>query len=143
MKKFINWIKEWLTWLFSERVLDAINNGATPEEVLVPCIVLESDDNMIVDYEIHSLKQEINISLDLKFPITITPEPPCLPVVLYNFESLPVSKVDNQYIIELNSDLNKGNQSITIKIDDEEVKIIEFNVKKGGMEEEDYGGLFG
>jgi hypothetical protein len=120
-----------------------VHGGATPEEVLVPCIVLENDDNLIIDYEIYCLKNEINISMDLELPITISPEPATLPVVICNYESLPISKVNNQYIIKLNSDLNKGTQNITIKIDDEEVKDLEINIKKGGMEEEDYGNLFG
>ena len=42
-----------------------------------------------------------------------------------------------------NSNLNKGLQKFIIKIDDEEVGELEINIKKGGMEEEDYGALFG
>jgi len=120
-----------------------VHGGATPEEVLVPCIVLENDDNLIVDYEVHALKTEINVSMDSELPITISPEPTSLPVVICNFNSLPVSKEDNQYIVEFNSDLNKGPQIITIKIDDEEVIELEITIKKGGMEVDDYGGLFG
>ncbi len=120
-----------------------VHGGATPEEVLVPCIVLERDDNLIVDYEIYSLKDEINISMDLELPITISPEPQSLPVVICEYNKLPVSKEGNQYIIKLNSDLNKGSQNFTIKIDDEEVKELEITIKKGGMEVDDYGGLFG
>lgn len=33
MKKFIGKIKEWFIWLTSNKVGDAINNGATYEEV--------------------------------------------------------------------------------------------------------------
>lgn len=32
-KKFFRKIKEWFVWLSSKRVLDAINSGATYEEV--------------------------------------------------------------------------------------------------------------
>ena len=33
MKKFFRWIKREIVWLCSKKVLDAINNGATYEEV--------------------------------------------------------------------------------------------------------------
>lgn len=33
MKKLIRKIKEWFVWLTSRKVMDAINNGATYEEV--------------------------------------------------------------------------------------------------------------
>jgi hypothetical protein len=33
MKKLFKKVIEWITWLFSRNVLDAINNGATYEEV--------------------------------------------------------------------------------------------------------------
>lgn len=35
MKKLINKAKEWFVWLFSRRVGEAINSGASYEEVLV------------------------------------------------------------------------------------------------------------
>ena len=54
-----------------------------------------------------------------------------------------LSKDNNEYIIQLNSNLNKGLQKFIIKIGDDEVGEIEINIKKGGMEEEDYGALFG
>ena len=60
---------------------------------------------------------------------------------LFNIKS--TSKDNNQFIIQLNSNLNKGLQKFIIKIDDEEVGELEINIKKGGMEEEDYGALFG
>lgn len=121
-----------------------VHGGATPEEILVPFIVLENQSNLVIDYEIYSLKEEINISMDLELPITISPEPPSLPIVICNYNSLPVSKINNnKYNIKLNSDLEKGTQTFTIKIDDEEITDLEINIKKGGMEEENYGGLFG
>lgn len=33
MKKFLKWIKEWFIWLTSKRVAQAINDGASYEEV--------------------------------------------------------------------------------------------------------------
>ncbi len=119
-----------------------VHGGATPEEVLVPFIILENDDSSIIDYEIISSKTEVNVSLEDELPITILPEPSSMPVAICNNETLPVSKENNQFIIFLNSGLSKGKQTITIKIDDVEVEL-EINIKKGGMEEEDYGKLFG
>lgn len=115
-----------------------VHGGATPEEVLVPYIVLENEDYSIIDYEINSLISEINVSRDLNMPISLSPEPANLPLAICDNESLPVIKDNGQYIIQLNSSLRKGKQRIIIKIDDEEVGELEINIKKGGMEEEEY-----
>ena len=120
-----------------------VHGGATPEELLVPCITIERVDNLIVDYEICPLKDEINVSMDFDLPITISPSPSSLPVVICDYNQLPVYKEDNKYIIKLNSNLNKGYNTFIIKIDDEEVKELKININKGGMNEEDYRGLFG
>ena len=40
------------------------------------------------------------------------------------------------------NDLNIGLQKFIIKIDDEEIGEIEIKIKKGGMEEKDYGKFF-
>lgn len=40
MKKLCNKIKEWLVWLTSKEVLEAINGGATYEEV---CKIVEEE----------------------------------------------------------------------------------------------------
>lgn len=40
MKKLWQMIKEWFTWLTSKRVMEAINGGATYEEV---CEVVKED----------------------------------------------------------------------------------------------------
>ena len=120
-----------------------VHGGATPEEVLVPYIVLEDDDRTLVEYEIVALESSINISKDTHLRITMSPQPPSLPTVICNNERLLVSKENNQYIIQLNSNLNKGLHRFIFKIDDVEVGDLEINIKKGGMEEEDYGALFG
>ncbi len=120
-----------------------VHGGATPEEVLVPYIVLEDDDKTLVEYEIVPLDSSINVSKETQLRITISPLPLSLPIVICNNEMLPVSKDNDQYIIQLNSNLNKGLQKFIIKIDNDEIGELEINIKKGGMEEEDYGGLFG
>ena len=120
-----------------------VHGGATPEEVLVPYIVLEDDDRTLVEYEIIALDSSINISKDTQLRMIMSPQPHSLPIVICNNEVLSVSKDNNQFIIQLNSNLNKGLQKFIIKLDDEEVGELEINIKKGGMEEEDYGALFG
>ena len=42
MKKFFRWLKEWFIWLTSKRVEEAINNGASYEEV---CKIVEEEMN--------------------------------------------------------------------------------------------------
>lgn len=119
-----------------------VHGGATPEEVLVPYIVLENNEKSIVDYEITSLISEINVSIESRLPITISPEPTSLPLAIYNNELLPILKEENQFVIKLNSQMNKGLQKIIIKIDDEEVEELEITINKGGMAEESYDDLF-
>ena len=119
-----------------------VHGGATPEEVLVPYIVLENNEKSIVDYEITSLISEINVSMESRLPITISPEPTSLPLAIYNNELLPILKEENQFVIKLNSQMNKGLQKIIIKIDDEEVEELEITINKGGMAEESYDDLF-
>ena len=119
-----------------------VHGGATPEEVLVPYIILENDDNSMIEYEVSSSVTEINVSRQSKLPITISPEPPTMPLVIFNNEVLPISKEDNQFIIQFNSEMSKGKQKIIIKIGDEEVEELEITINKGGMSEESYDDLF-
>lgn len=119
-----------------------VHGGATPEEVLVPYIVLENNENAIVDYEIDSSSSEINVSMESRLPITISPEPTSLPLAICNNESLPVLKEENHFVIKFNSQMSKGTHKIIIKIDDEEVGELEITVNKGGMAEENYDDLF-
>lgn len=119
-----------------------VHGGATPEEVLVPYIVLENDDISLIDYEVSSTLSEINVSTNSQLPITISPEPASIPLAIYNNDLLPIFKEGNNYLIQLDSSFAKGKQYITIKIDDVEVKDLEITIKKGGMDEEDYDDLF-
>lgn len=115
-----------------------VHGGATPEEVLVPFIVIEQDSGVSPKYKIHSLCSEINVSLNRELPIKITPEPDINKIIAtYHGEKLPITKVDENYIIHLNLNFNKGNEKIILKIDNEE-KELEIHIKKGGMEEEEY-----
>ena len=119
-----------------------VHGGATPEEVLVPYIVLENNENSVIDYEINSLISKINVSMESKLPITISPEPVSLPLAICNNELLPVLKEEDQFVIKLNSQMSKGTHKIIIKIDDEEVGELEITINKGGMAEESYDDLF-
>ena len=107
------------------------HGGATPEEVLVPYIILENSYDSI-EYIVSTLKNKINISKDLELPIEISPEPTTLPVAICNGEKLEISKTGGNYLIKLNSSLEKGLHTFIIKIDDIE-KEIDVMIEKGGM----------
>ncbi|WP_323737502.1 BREX-4 system phosphatase PglZ (plasmid) [Methanosphaera sp. ISO3-F5] len=114
-----------------------VHGGGTPEEVLVPCILIEADDFSNIIYDVICEISEINVSLENRIPIKIYPEPKNMPSAIYNDEKLNVLKEDNFYVIEVNQSLSKGKQTIIIKIN-KQVEEIEINIKKGGMEEEEY-----
>lgn len=111
-----------------------VHGGATPEEVLVPYIVLENIEESI-DYIIKPLISEINVSMDTKLPIKISPEPEDLPIAICNNNSLKITKENNEYFVYLNSSLNVGDKVI-IKIGDDD-KEIDVKIIKGGMESND------
>lgn len=119
-----------------------VHGGATPEEVLVPYIIIEPEDDF-EEYEILPLINEINVILDKELPIRINPKPDLLPIAICNNEKLEIFEKDNQYFIQLNSNIPKGNQLFIFKIDDVEVSEFEVKINKGGMMEENYDGLFG
>lgn len=114
-----------------------VHGGATPEEVLVPHIFIEDDNQLDINYEVTSKISEINVSKENRLPISIYPEPNNIPIAIYNNEKLNIFKENDTFIVELNTFLNKGKQTIIIKVDGQEEEII-VNIKKGGMEEEEY-----
>ena len=118
-----------------------VHGGVTPEELLVPYIVFEEDSSNII-YEVSSTVSDINVSKDDLLPINIYPIPNSLPLAIYNNKKLLVIENDNGFFIKLNSEIGKGKQKITIKIDDEEVEELEITINKGGMSEENYDDLF-
>ncbi len=111
------------------------HGGATPEEVLVPYIILENSYDSI-EYVVSPLKNEINISKELELPIEISPEPNNLPVAICDGEKLEISKSGGTFNIHLTSSFNKGIHKFIIKIDDVE-KEIDVMIRKGGMSTND------
>lgn len=114
-----------------------VHGGATPEEVLVPYITIENNDSEQI-YELISSVSEINISNTQELSINIKPSPTNMPIASCEAKSLNVSKQDkNNYIISLSPDLSTGKHEIAIIIDDYKEEL-EIDIKKGGMEEEEY-----
>lgn len=120
-----------------------VHGGATPEEVLVPYIIIEPDNNVEIEYNILPLVNEINVTFDKELPIDIRPKPELSAIAICNNEKYELFEKDNKYFIQLDSNIKKGNQLFIIKIDDVEVSEFEVKINKGGMMEEDYDGLFG
>lgn len=113
-----------------------VHGGATPEEVLIPQIIIENDENKI-DYSVSTELSKINISKDSKLPIKITPIPSTLPIAIFNDEKLDIDKNNDEYYINLDSKMNSGKQSIIIKINDKIIGEITIEIEKGGMKTAD------
>ena len=109
--------------------------------MLVPYIVFEDSDSNII-YEVSSSVSAINVSNDEFLPLSISPIPSSMPLVIYNNKQLQVIKEDNNFFIKLNSEISKGKQKFIIKIDDEEVEELEITINKGGISEENYDDFF-
>ena len=114
-----------------------VHGGATPEEVLVPFIVYETMDTADITYEISTETSEINISNEKEITVTIYPNPISQPAAFCNKKILPVHGNDGNYVINLNG-LEKGEQKIIFKINDEKIGEIYITIQKGGMEETVY-----
>lgn len=115
-----------------------VHGGATPEEILVPHITIENKAGTFDNFKLTCDTTDINISVDNELIISINPKPSELPIASYNTSNLKVSKqTANDYIIYLSPDMRTGKCKIIMNIDGEE-KELDINIKKGGMEEEEY-----
>jgi len=113
-----------------------VHGGATPEEVLVPFIVIETSKEK-VDYKIEPTNFEIEINNPtIKFKIK--PHPRYHPEAFLNTQSVGLIRYntkDDLFILDLKDIIKTGEYVITLKIGEKEYKI---NVKiKGGFKERD------
>ena len=109
-----------------------VHGGATPEEVLVPYILIETDKEKI-DYNIEPLNFTISSS-NPKIEFKISPFTSNILEASVNGRSLDVSLDENIYTLNLNS-LGVGEHTIDLKIG---TKNFELKVDvKGGFKERD------
>lgn len=111
-----------------------VHGGATPEEVLVPYILVETKKEDKVEYNIQIVEFEIPISNPiLKF--TISPKPLDIPEAFFNEMPLKLSiEKNNLYNVDLNS-LKVGKHLISLIIGKNRFK---YNINiKGGFIERD------
>lgn len=113
-----------------------VHGGATPEEVLVPVIIISKIKERI-SYEIRPLHQEISIRSPNLY-LSITPKPQTAPILVYKEKNkemeLKYDAGENKWLIQL-SEFKAGNYNFYLKIDNIENKI--FVELKGGFKESD------
>ena len=111
-----------------------VHGGATPEEVLVPYIVLETEKDKI-RYKIKLINSEVLITNPV-IQFEIYPQPLYIPEAFLNERSLNVlyDKENNIYAVDLKG-LKVGTYTIIVKIGD-----MKYQIKvtiKGGFKERD------
>lgn len=109
-----------------------VHGGATPEEILVPYILIETDIDKI-EYSLEPINFSISTSKPL-IQFKISPLPCYVPEASINIKSLNLTQKNNLYSLDLNN-LNVGKHLIIIKIGKQKY---ELNVEiKGGFKERD------
>lgn len=109
-----------------------VHGGATPEEILVPYILIETNIDEI-EYNIEPNDFEISTSKPL-IQFKISPLPSYIPEAFFKNQSLNLSQKNNLYSLELNS-FKVGKHLILLKIGKRQY---ELNVNiKGGFKERD------
>lgn len=111
-----------------------VHGGATPEEILVPYILIETDKDKI-QYEVEPSEFTVSIS-NTKIEFKIFPLPTVVPEAFIYDSSLNLSYDDknNDYILDLTG-LKVGKHLISLKIANNLFKL-ELNIK-GGFKERD------
>jgi len=99
-----------------------VHGGATPEEVLVPCIIIETEKDKI-KYKIEVINSEVLITNPI-IQFKICPQPLYIPEAFLNEQSLNVSyeKENDIYKIDLKG-LKVGTYTIIVKIGDMKYQI--------------------
>ncbi len=112
-----------------------VHGGATPEEVLVPYIVIETEKDKIIKYKIELINSEVWITNPV-VQFKVYPQPLYVPEAFLNEHSLNVSyeKENGVYKIDLKG-LKAGTYTIIVKIGDRDYQI-KITIK-GGFKERD------
>ncbi len=108
-----------------------VHGGTTPEEILTFVMIVGGKEEVKYKLTIHN--KRVNIR-DKKLKFAIKPMPTSMPEVRINDKSLPVRKVDNEFIVDIKS-LKPGKYILKVIVDfqtmEEEIHIV------GGFEERD------
>jgi len=108
-----------------------VHGGATPEEILTFVMVVGGKEE--VKYKLIIRNKQVNVR-DKRLRFTIKPMPASMPEVRVNDKSLPVKKVNGEFVIDIKS-LKPGKHILKIIIDfqtvEEEIHVV------GGFEERD------
>ena len=109
-----------------------VHGGATPEEVLIPLIVLEKESERI-EYAI-IIKNKIISYNNRVIEIKVKPKPKLQPTLNINEMVIYSKKIEDGFIFDL-SNLNSGSHSAEIVVENQK-NTINFDIS-GGLQEED------
>ena len=108
-----------------------VHGGATPEEILTFVMIVGGKEE--VKYKLIIRNKQVNVR-DKELRFAIKPMPASMPEVRVNDKSLPVKKVNGEFIVDIKS-LKPGKHILKIIIDfqtiEEEIHIV------GGFKERD------
>ena len=109
-----------------------VHGGATPEEVLVPCIVILKID-VRAAYNVKLLTKEISVRNPLA-NIEIEPLPTIPPVLIWKDKNIPLEKKNDKWCVKLTG-FKAGNYELELNVHSQKF-YVEITIK-GGFKEKD------
>jgi len=111
-----------------------VHGGATPEEVLVPCLVVSRIANTII-YKVELLTKEVSAKNPV-IVISVEPHPPVAPILVFRGERiLFIKEKDDKWFSELQG-LKPGHYTPELMIGDQKFELEKIAVQSG-MKERD------
>lgn len=109
-----------------------VHGGATPEEVLVPCIVISKIDERVT-YNVKLLTKEISVRNPL-VNIEIAPSPTIPPVLIWKGKDMPLEKKNNKWCVKLTG-FKAGKYELELNVHSQKFDVA--ITIKGGFKEKD------
>lgn len=109
-----------------------VHGGATPEEVLVPCLLITKIDDKIT-YHVKLLTKEISVRNPL-VNIEIEPSPTILPILIWKGKGIPLEKKNDKWCVKLTG-FKAGNYELELNVHSQKFDVA--ITIKGGFKEKD------